>query len=580
MMRVLVIVCVSSAHGALKAPRVAHQPVQTAHRNTKFRVSRRHAMLAGLVPALVAVPQSARAAFGPSSAAVGSKPPLTKLDIEAYLALTPEKLAIRLSSISRDRQQRLVDDIASRLSDLKVGAMDELIRSLEELKKETPSEAVAAEINTLEASIKKASRLLALDKDIKAGAKRTARLDAQPSWVVYGSAALASVGSTLVMHPVDTYKTLQQTAGTAGTAAGETSRERAPHSGGGGGGGGGSGGSGGSGNGKGGDVKDGSEQQARPPLRARPTQQVAVEADGQPQEAVLTAVVAEAPGEIAAGGVEIPPLAELYRGLLPNILKEAPSSALYLGIYELIKARLIGVSGSGITGPLSSNPLLGYLIAGAVGELVGSVVRAPSEACKTRVQSGMATDAAEAVQQVLIDETGRRNTINAWLSSICRDVPMGAFQIAIFESLKVYVVQSPEIVFNVNTLPVEASFGAIGGLVGAALTTPADVVTTQIMTRTEPQAGVAGNPSAADDDGAAAGAPAASAVDDDATAAGDEARGRAPGPLATAKFIYETEGIGAFGKGVVSRSLYWSPAIGIFLALYCSLRQAALNAGL
>jgi len=305
-----------------------------------------------------------------------------------------------------------------------------------------------------------------------------------------------------------------------------------------------------------------------------------VEADGQPQEAVLTAVVAEAPGEIAAGGVEIPPLAELYRGLLPNILKEAPSSALYLGIYELIKARLIGVSGSGITGPLSSNPLLGYLIAGAVGELVGSVVRAPSEACKTRVQSGMATDAAEAVQQVLIDETGRRNTINAWLSSICRDVPMGAFQIAIFESLKVYVVQSPEIVFNVNTLPAEASFGAIGGLVGAALTTPADVVTTQIMTRTEPQAGVAGNPSAADDDGAAAGAPAASAVDDDATAAGDEARGRAPGPLATAKFIYETEGIGAFGKGVVSRSLYWSPAIGIFLALYCSLRQAALNAGL
>ena len=337
MMRVLVVVCVSSAHGALKAPRVVHQPVL---RNTEFRISRRHAMLAGLVPALVAVPQSARAAFGPSSAAVGSNPPLTKLDIEAYLALTPEKLAIRLSSISRDRQQRLVDDIASRLSDLKVGAMDELIRSLEELKKETPSAAVAAEINTLEASIKKASRLLALDKEIKAGAKRTARLDAQPSWVVYGSAALASVGSTLVMHPVDTYKTLQQTAGPAGPAAGETSRERALHSGGGGG-----------SSGGGGDAKGGSEQQA-----------------------VVSEVV---PGETAAGRVEIPPLAELYRGLLPNILKEAPSSALYLGIYELIKARLIGVSGSGITGPLSSNPLLGYLIAGAVGELVGSVVSQP-----------------------------------------------------------------------------------------------------------------------------------------------------------------------------------------------------------
>ena len=34
--------------------------------------------------------------------------------------------------------------------------------------------------------------------------------------------------------------------------------------------------------------------------------------------------------------------------------------------------------------------------------------------------------------------------------------------------------------------------------------------------------------------------------------------------------------IAGFFVGVGSRALYWAPAIGIFLSLYCSLRQAAL----
>jgi len=33
------------------------------------------------------------------------------------------------------------------------------------------------------------------------------------------------------------------------------------------------------------------------------------------------------------------PLQELYVGLVPNLVKEAPSSALYLGIYELVRVR-------------------------------------------------------------------------------------------------------------------------------------------------------------------------------------------------------------------------------------------------
>ena len=49
------------------------------------------------------------------------------------------------------------------------------------------------------------------------------------------------------------------------------------------------------------------------------------------------------------------------------------------------------------------------------------------------------------------------------------------------------------------------------------------------------------------------------------------------GPIATARDILETDGPKGFAAGSVTRGLYWAPAIGIFLSLYCSLRQLALT---
>jgi solute carrier family 25 S-adenosylmethionine transporter 26 len=145
----------------------------------------------------------------------------------------------------------------------------------------------------------------------------------------------------------------------------------------------------------------------------------------------------------------------------------------------------------------------------------------------------------------LAQPDGRRNTVRAWASSLLRDVPMGAVQIAIFEVLKAYVIQRPDISFDTNTLQAEAAFGAIGGFIGAVITTPADVVTVRIMTRQQPQ--------------------------------GRQSANEAPvGALEMAREIYATEGAAGFLSGAVSRGLYWAPAIGIFLSLYCSLRQVAL----
>lgn len=86
-------------------------------------------------------------------------------------------------------------------------------------------------------------------------------------------------------------------------------------------------------------------------------------------------------------------LMSLYEGLTGNILKEGPPSALYLGVYESVKYALLPQFGA-------HSVLLVYLASGAAGEMVGSIIRAPAEAIKSTVQSGIASTTSEAVIQV------------------------------------------------------------------------------------------------------------------------------------------------------------------------------------
>ena len=64
-----------------------------------------------------------------------------------------------------------------------------------------------------------------------------------------------------------------------------------------------------------------------------------------------------------------------------------------VGIYELAKGLLL-------QGGLAATPLLAYLLAGAAGEFVGSLIRAPAEATKARLQSGLASSTGDALGQV------------------------------------------------------------------------------------------------------------------------------------------------------------------------------------
>jgi hypothetical protein len=131
----------------------------------------------------------------------------------------------------------------------------------------------------------------------------------------------------------------------------------------------------------------------------------------------------------------------LYEGLSGNILKEGPPSALYLGVYESVKYSLLPLFGL-------QYRLLIYLAAGAAGEIVGSIVRAPAEAIKSTIQSGIAPSFMDATAQIFGTAESRKNVVRAWSSSVWRDVPFGAIQLAIFELTKTYILNNPDIDFD------------------------------------------------------------------------------------------------------------------------------------
>ena len=189
---------------------------------------------------------------------------------------------------------------------------------------------------------------------------------------------------------------------------------------------------------------------------------------------------------------------------------------------------------------------------GALGECAGSIVRAPAEAIKSRVQSGVDPSTQVSVQRVLGTREGRENVLRAWSASLWRDVPFGAIQLAVFEGLKSYIINSPQ-TFNdldVDTLLSEALLGAAGGAVGAFLTVPLDVITIRILTQGTGE----------------------QACDEDECTV-------PTGILGMARQILDEGGAAALFTGWRARTFYWAPAIGIFLSCYCTFRQQAIAQG-
>mmetsp|Transcript_9803 Transcript_9803/g.19975 ORF Transcript_9803/g.19975 Transcript_9803/m.19975 type:complete len:403 (+) Transcript_9803:308-1516(+) len=221
-------------------------------------------------------------------------------------------------------------------------------------------------------------------------------------------------------------------------------------------------------------------------------------------------------------------LSLLYRGVGPNIAKEAPNAGIYLGVYEAFKGLLL----SWLPG-IQYYPILLYMVAGAAGDAVGSLIRVPAEIVSKRLQLGLSLNWREATQEAFFTPAGRAFSRRIWTAVLLRDVPYGALQIAIYEQLKTLLMTS-EASTPTGALS-NALAGGLAGMISAFLTTPPDLLVTKL-----------------------------SAENASVPLGGS----RAAGVFGTWKRIVQEGGYSGLWKGSLQRSLYYLPLCGVFFALY------------
>lgn len=206
----------------------------------------------------------------------------------------------------------------------------------------------------------------------------------------------------------------------------------------------------------------------------------------------------------------------LYSGLLGSLAGHVPSSALFFAVYQTSKVYWLEPS-------FGEGAAVAQLLASALGNVAASTIRVPTEVVKTRLQSG----GEETIQKCcakILSQDGPGGFFRGYAAFLARDLPFDAIEFVGYEQLR--------IVYMTVALSAAAAGGgelagwensllgaAAGGLTGA-LTTPLDTVRARSMN----EAGT-----------------------------GETKTGSV---LATARLLFETEGLAGLFAGVVPRTLW------------------------
>lgn len=160
----------------------------------------------------------------------------------------------------------------------------------------------------------------------------------------------------------------------------------------------------------------------------------------------------------------------LYSGLGGNLAGVLPASALFFGVYEPTKQKLLKV----VPEKFSA---VAHLAAGALGGAVSSIVRVPTEVVKQRMQTGQFASAPDAVRLIIAKE-GFGGMYAGFGSFLLRDLPFDALQFCVYEQLRIgYKLAARR---DLND-PENAMLGAVAGAVTGVFTTPLDVIKTRLM---------------------------------------------------------------------------------------------------
>ncbi|KAL9662678.1 hypothetical protein QQ045_027511 [Rhodiola kirilowii] len=160
----------------------------------------------------------------------------------------------------------------------------------------------------------------------------------------------------------------------------------------------------------------------------------------------------------------------LYSGLAGNIAGVLPASAIFLGVYEPAKQKLL----KSLPENLSA---VAHLTAGALGGLAASLVRVPTEVVKQRMQTGQFASAPNAVRLIVANE-GYKGLYAGYRSFLLRDLPFDAIQFCIYEQIRIgYKLAAKRDLNDAEN----ALIGAFSGALTGAVTTPLDVIKTRLM---------------------------------------------------------------------------------------------------
>ncbi|KAA8537961.1 hypothetical protein F0562_027459 [Nyssa sinensis] len=160
----------------------------------------------------------------------------------------------------------------------------------------------------------------------------------------------------------------------------------------------------------------------------------------------------------------------LYSGLAGNLAGVLPASAIFIGVYEPTKQKLLKTFPENLSA-------LAHLAAGAIGGAASSIVRVPTEVVKQRMQTGQFSSAPDAVRLIVAKE-GFKGLYAGYGSFLLRDLPFDAIQFCIYEQLRIgYKLAAQR---DLND-PENAIIGAFAGVITGAITTPLDVIKTRLM---------------------------------------------------------------------------------------------------
>ncbi|KAK7858869.1 s-adenosylmethionine carrier 1 [Quercus suber] len=130
----------------------------------------------------------------------------------------------------------------------------------------------------------------------------------------------------------------------------------------------------------------------------------------------------------ARGGGKIN-LQGLYSGLAGNLAGVLPASAVFVGVYEPTKQKLLKLFPENLSAAA-------HLTAGAVGGMAASLIRVPTEVIKQRMQTGQFTSAPDAVR-LIVSKEGFKGLYAGYGSFLLRDLPFDALQFCIYEQLRI-----------------------------------------------------------------------------------------------------------------------------------------------